>query len=54
LSAAVNVILSHRLMSRQLAGKQPIVPLYEMLYEVRGREILTPNMDEVGWDGKKA
>lgn len=52
LSAAVNVVLAHRLMSRQLAGKQPILPLREMLYEVRGREAATPTMDQVGWDGK--
>jgi tRNA(Leu) C34 or U34 (ribose-2'-O)-methylase TrmL len=52
LSAAVNVVLAHRLMSRQLAGKQPILPLREMLHEVRGAEIPAPNMDRVGWDGK--
>lgn len=52
LSAAVNVVLAHRLMSRQLAGKEPILPLREMLYEVRGREAMTPTMDKVGWDGK--
>lgn len=52
LSAAVNVVLAHRLMSRQMAGKQPILPLREMLYEVRGREAPTPTMDKVGWDGK--
>ena len=51
LSAAINVVLAHRLMSRQLAGKAPILPLREMLVEVRGR-VPTPNMDEVGWDGK--
>ena len=47
LSAAVNVVLAHRVMSRQLAGKQPILPLREMLYEVRGIEP-TPTMDKVG------
>lgn len=51
LSAAVNVVLAHRLMSRQLVGKEPMLPLREMLHEVRG-EILTPAMDAVGWDGK--
>jgi len=51
LSAAVNVLLAHRLMSRQLAGKEPLLPLREMLHEVRG-EVLTPVMDAVGWDGK--
>ena len=38
-------------MSRQLSGKQNILPLREMLREVRGR-IPTPTMDDVGWDGK--
>ena len=51
LSAAVNVVLAHRLMSRQLAGVTPLLPLREMLHEVRG-EVLTPAMDAVGWDGK--
>lgn len=51
LSAAVNVVLSHRLMSRQLSGTEPLLPLREMLREVRG-EVLTPAMDAVGWDGK--
>ena len=51
LSAAVNVVLSHRLMSRQLAGIEPLLPLREMLHEVRGR-VPTPTMDAVGWDGK--
>jgi len=51
LSAAVNVVLSHRLMSRQLAGIEALLPLREMLHEVRG-EVLTPVMDAVGWDGK--
>jgi ribosomal protein L37E len=51
LSGAVNVVLAHRLMSRQLTGKEPVFPLNEMLHEVRG-EILTPAMDTVGWNGK--
>ena len=51
LSAAVNVVLAHRLMSRQLSGVEPLMPLREMLHEVRG-EVLTPTMDTVGWDGK--
>ena len=51
LSAAVNVVLSHRLMSRQLSGVEPLLPLREMLHEVRG-EVLTPSTDAVGWDGK--
>lgn len=52
LSAAVNVMLAHRLMSRQLAGMEPLLPLREMLHEVRG-EVLTPTMEAVGWDRKK-
>jgi tRNA(Leu) C34 or U34 (ribose-2'-O)-methylase TrmL len=52
LSASVNVVLAHRLMSRQLAGKQPILPLREMLQEVRGH-VPTPTMDDVGWDRRK-
>jgi tRNA(Leu) C34 or U34 (ribose-2'-O)-methylase TrmL len=51
LSAAVNVVLAHRLISRQMAGKEPMRPLREMLHEVQG-EISTPAMDAVGWDGK--
>jgi tRNA(Leu) C34 or U34 (ribose-2'-O)-methylase TrmL len=52
LSASVNVVLAHRLMSRQIAGKQPILPLREMLVEPRGHAGPTPTMDQVGWDGK--
>jgi tRNA(Leu) C34 or U34 (ribose-2'-O)-methylase TrmL len=51
LSGAVNVVLAHRLMSRQLLGKEKMLPLAEMLHEVRG-EIATPAMDAVGWEGK--
>jgi tRNA C32,U32 (ribose-2'-O)-methylase TrmJ len=51
LSAAVNVVLAHRLMTRQLNGKQAMLPLSQMLREVR-RGLLTPTMDAVGWDGK--
>jgi tRNA(Leu) C34 or U34 (ribose-2'-O)-methylase TrmL len=51
LSAAVNVVLAHRLMSRQLLGQQPMLPLHEMLRGVRGG-FPTPAMDAVGWDGK--
>lgn len=51
LSAAVNVVLAHRLMSQQLIGIQPMLPLSEMLHEVR-HGFLTPAMDAVGWDGK--
>jgi tRNA(Leu) C34 or U34 (ribose-2'-O)-methylase TrmL len=53
LSAAVNVVLAHRLMSQQLSGKLPILPLREMLKEVRKSRLATPTMEDVGWDGKK-
>src|SRR5262249_18857064 len=36
LGAAVNVTLAHRLMSRQLVGKELLLPLSAMLHEVRG------------------
>jgi tRNA(Leu) C34 or U34 (ribose-2'-O)-methylase TrmL len=51
LSAAVNVLLAHRVMARQLADREPLLPLHEMLHEVRG-EVFTPAMDALGWDGK--
>jgi len=51
LSAAVNVVLAHRVMSRQVAGKEALLPLREMQQEVRGG-LATPVMDAVGWDGK--
>ena len=52
LSAAVNVVLAHRLMSRQLAGREPMLPLRQMLHETRRQGIPTPTMDAVGWEGK--
>lgn len=52
LSAAVNVVLAHRLMWRQTTGLAPILPLRELLHEVRGPEVSTPTMDSSGWDGK--
>lgn len=48
LSAAVNVVLADRLMKRQRAGLQPILPIGEMLHEERQ----TPTLEEIGWDGK--
>ena len=51
LSAAVNVVLAHRIMSRQIAGTEPLLPLREMLHELRGA-MPTPAMDAVGWDGR--
>ena len=51
LSAAVNVVLAHRLRSRHMAGKEALLPVREMLHELR-RQVLTPAMDAVGWDGR--
>lgn len=51
LSAAVNVVLAHRLISRQLEGLEAQLPLREMLHEVRG-VVSAPVMDAVGWDGR--
>jgi tRNA(Leu) C34 or U34 (ribose-2'-O)-methylase TrmL len=51
LSAAVNVVLAHRSMSRQVTDREPLLPLKKMLHEVRGA-VPTPAMDAVGWDGK--
>ena len=52
LSTAVAVVLAHRRMSRQLAGKEPILPLRQQLTEQRGRIGTTPVLDGMGWDGK--
>jgi tRNA(Leu) C34 or U34 (ribose-2'-O)-methylase TrmL len=51
-SAAINVVLAHRTMTRQLNGLQPILPLAEMLREERGETAPVPCMDLVGWSGK--
>jgi tRNA(Leu) C34 or U34 (ribose-2'-O)-methylase TrmL len=51
-SAAVNVVLAHRRISRQLAGKEEMLPMEQMLHEVRGEAVLTPTMDANGWDGR--
>lgn len=50
LSAAVNVVLSHRRMQRQLAGKEELGTMEMVLQERRGVE--TPDMTILGWDGK--
>jgi tRNA C32,U32 (ribose-2'-O)-methylase TrmJ len=52
LSTAVAVVLAHRRMSRQLEGKEPILPLHEQLKESRGPASATPVLDGMGWDGK--
>jgi tRNA(Leu) C34 or U34 (ribose-2'-O)-methylase TrmL len=52
LSTAVAVVLAHRRMWRQLNGKEPLVPLSEMLREQRGAGRETPTLDSMGWDGK--
>lgn len=36
LAAAVNVVLYDRRMKRQLAGREPVLPVTEMLHEHRG------------------
>jgi tRNA(Leu) C34 or U34 (ribose-2'-O)-methylase TrmL len=49
LSQAVNVVLSHRRMIRQLMGEEQILPLNETLHEQRGYA----EIESVpGWDGK--
>jgi len=52
LSTAVAVILAHRRMWRQLNGKEPVLPLSEMLREQRGASQATSTLDSMGWDGK--
>jgi tRNA C32,U32 (ribose-2'-O)-methylase TrmJ len=52
LATAVAVVLAHRRMSRQLEGKEPILPLHEQLKEKRGPVRRTPFLDKMGWDGK--
>lgn len=52
LSTAVAVVLAHRRMSRQLAGREPILPLHQQLREQRGPVGATPVLDGMGWDGK--
>jgi tRNA(Leu) C34 or U34 (ribose-2'-O)-methylase TrmL len=52
LATAVAVVLAHRRMSRQLAGKEPILPLKEQLKEHRGPVGPSPILDSMGWDGK--
>src|SRR5262249_9698809 len=52
LAPAVAVVRAHRRMTRQLAGKEPILPLNEQLREHRGAVGPTPALDSMGWDGK--
>jgi tRNA(Leu) C34 or U34 (ribose-2'-O)-methylase TrmL len=52
LATAVAVVLAHRRMSRQLTGKEPILPLQLQLKEHRGPASSTPILDAMGWDGK--
>lgn len=54
LSAAVNVILADRMMKRQLAGVEPIVPVGDMLNEPRGQfptGLFSKHLDKYGLDG---
>jgi tRNA(Leu) C34 or U34 (ribose-2'-O)-methylase TrmL len=57
LSAAVNVVLADRMMKRQLAGLEPIVPVGEMLWEDRDdarppRGLFSKELDKYGLDGR--
>jgi tRNA(Leu) C34 or U34 (ribose-2'-O)-methylase TrmL len=52
LATAVAVVLAHRRMSRQLEGKEPILPLSQQLKEHRGAAGATRTLDSMGWDGK--
>jgi len=55
LSAAVNVVLADRMMKRQMAGLEPMLPVEQMLREDRGAfpRGLFPNvLDDLGLDGK--
>ena len=54
LSAAVNLVLAHRLMSRQLLGQQPILPLSRMLREVRGGAHARYGCGRLGWKVNKS
>lgn len=55
LAAAVNVILADRMMKRQIAGLEPIVPVEQMLNETRGvipKGLFSPALDSFGLDGR--
>jgi tRNA(Leu) C34 or U34 (ribose-2'-O)-methylase TrmL len=51
LAVAIGAVLTHRRISRQLAGKDAVLPLDEMLKEHRGQRQPTPVLDAMGWDG---
>ena len=46
LAGAMNVVLAHRMMQRQLNGKHPLLRVGEMLKETRGE------LQVAGWEGK--
>lgn len=50
LAAAVNVVLAHRLMWRQLQNLQPVLPIDQMLMQRPGR--LSPELESIGWEGR--
>jgi len=53
LAVAVGTVLAHRMMSRQLAGKEPVLSVGEMLNESRGYgNPKGPVSAVAGWDGK--
>jgi tRNA(Leu) C34 or U34 (ribose-2'-O)-methylase TrmL len=51
LSQAVNAVLLHRTITRQLAGIDPVPTLGDVLCERRGF-IEDPVLDSIGWEGK--
>jgi tRNA(Leu) C34 or U34 (ribose-2'-O)-methylase TrmL len=51
LSQAVNAVLLHRTIMRQLAGIDPVPTLDDVLCERRGF-IEDPVLDSIGWEGK--
>jgi len=48
LAVAAGTVLAHRLMSRQLAGVEPILPVGDML---KRQTRSTPALEALGWDG---
>jgi tRNA(Leu) C34 or U34 (ribose-2'-O)-methylase TrmL len=51
LAVATGAVLAHRLMSRQQAGKEPILPISEMLKDEKREKATTPTLEALGWDG---
>ncbi len=52
LAAAVNVVLAHRMVYRQLSGVEPVLPVGEQLNEHRGAaKAVKSAMETLAWDG---